>query len=112
MSTTTPTPGPAAFLDGEALTTLDLARRFKRSPQTIRAFVKHEGLPVHRIRGRMYFLPDEVERWVQSRTAAATDPPTDLREHRDHIKKLVDEAPPLTAEQVAVIRRVLTGGAA
>lgn len=102
MSTTTPT--PATITTDGYLTTAEVAQRLRRSTQTIRAFVHKEGLPAHRVKRRLYFRPDEVDSWLRARSGV-TGSRADT--YREHIKKLVDEAPRLTAEQAARIRAVL-----
>lgn len=91
------------------LTTADLARRLRRSEQTIRLWVAQEGLPAHRVKRRLHFNPAEVDAWLRARDDASLTAPAD---HRAAIKRLVDAAPALTAEQADRIRVVLTGGAA
>lgn len=91
------------------LTTADLARRLRRSEQTIRIWVAQEGLPVHRVKRRLHFDPAEVDVWLRARDEASLTSPAD---HRAAIKRLVDAAPELTADQAQRIRAVLTGGAA
>lgn len=103
MSITTNPAAPASVATGGYLTTGEVARNLRRSPQTIRAFVANEGLPARRINNRLYFDPAEVDAWVRARDGQPTDP------YRAAIKKLVDEAPPLTADQAAKIRAVLGG---
>ncbi|KWX25634.1 hypothetical protein AFM11_05255 [Mycolicibacterium wolinskyi] len=88
------------------LTTADLAERLRRSEQTIRYWVAHEGLPAHRMTRRLYFDPAEVDAWLLARRDGAA--PDD---HRAAIRALVDAAPELTDDQAAKIRAVLTGGA-
>lgn len=70
--------------------------------------VKEQGLPAHRVGRRYLFDPAEVESWLRSRSGQP-EPPADP--YRAAIKKLVDEAPPLTAEQAGKIRAVLGGAA-
>ncbi|MFT9527268.1 helix-turn-helix domain-containing protein [Mycobacteroides abscessus subsp. abscessus] len=91
------------------LTTADLARRLRRSEQTIRLWVADAGLPAHRVKRRLYFHPAEVDAWMRTRDDALSTAPAD---HRAVIKRLVDAAPELTVEQAERIRLVLTGGAA
>lgn len=103
---TTTTAAPGGYLN-----TAEVSERFfgGLSTQTIRKFVAEDGLPAHRVVRRLYFDPAEVDAWIRARngqTGASSDP------YRAAIKRLVDEAPPLTAEQAAKIRAVLIGGAA
>lgn len=104
--TATPTTAPIGYLS-----TAEVSRRFFAglSAQTIRKFVSQDGLPAHRVVRRLYFDPDEVDAWIRARGGQAGSPPDPYREH---IKKLVDAAPPLTAEQADRIRAVLSHGAA
>ncbi|OKH80876.1 hypothetical protein EB75_18885 [Mycobacterium sp. ST-F2] len=102
---------PASPATGGFLTTDEIARNLRRSTQTIRRFVAHDGLPVHRVNRRLYFDPAEVDAWLRDR-AEASAPTPEGDPYREHIKRLVDQAPPLTAEQADRIRAVLTGGAA
>ncbi|GAS90490.1 helix-turn-helix domain-containing protein [Mycolicibacterium brisbanense] len=89
------------------LTTADLARRLRRSEQTIRIWVAHEGLPAHRVKRRLHFDPVEVDAWLSARRDGQPAP----HDHRAAIKRLVDAAPELTDDQAARIRAVLSGGA-
>lgn len=91
------------------LTTADLALRLRRSEQTIRLWVADAGLPAHRVKRRLHFDPAEVDAWLRARDDASLTATTD---HRATIKRLVDAAPELTADQAQRIRAVLTGGAA
>jgi hypothetical protein len=96
----------AAANGGGYLNTAEVSRKFfgGLSDQTILRFVKEDGLPAHQVKRRWYFDPAEVDAWIHSR-GNGVDP------YRAAIKKLVDEAPPLTAEQAAKIRAVLGGAA-
>lgn len=107
MAPTATTPAPVGYLN-----TAEVSERFfgGLSAQTIRKFVAEDGLPAHRVVRRLYFDPVEVDAWVRARDGQRGTPPADP--YREHIKRLVDAAPPLTAEQADRIRAVLTGGAA
>ncbi|KUH86313.1 helix-turn-helix domain-containing protein [Mycobacterium sp. IS-1556] len=102
----TATTAPVGYLN-----TAEVSERFfgGLSAQTIRKFVAEDGLPAHRVVRRLYFDPVEVDAWVRARDGQPGTPPDPYREH---VKKLVDAAPPLTAEQADRIRAVLSGGAA
>jgi excisionase family DNA binding protein len=109
-STTTIAAAPASVATGGCLTTDEVARSLRRSIQTIRRFVAQEGLPVRRVKRRLYFDAAEVDAWLRARSGEQEpEPPTDP--YRAAIKNLVDEAAPLTAEQAAKIRAVLGGAA-
>ncbi|MGH3556427.1 helix-turn-helix domain-containing protein [Mycobacterium sp.] len=103
---TTATAAPSDYLN-----TAEVSERFFAglSTQTIRKFVAEDGLPAHRVVRRLYFDPAEVDAWIRARNGQ-TGQPSDP--YRQAIKRLVDEAPELTAEQAATIRAVLVGGAA
>ncbi|BBY84688.1 helix-turn-helix domain-containing protein [Mycolicibacterium tokaiense] len=96
----------ATIATGGLFTTEEIARNLRRSTQTIRRWVV-EGMPVHRVNRRLHFDPAEVDAWIRARNDE--NPAND---HRTAIKRLVDAAPELTAEQAERIRAVLTGGAA
>ncbi len=65
-----------------------------------------EGLPAFKLDAtRWVSLLDECETWLREH-GYLRDP------YRAQIKRLVDAAPPLTADQAAKIRAVLSGGAA
>ena len=65
-----------------------------------------EGLPAYQLDQRRYVYDrDEAIAWLVEH-GHLLDP------YRAAIKALVDEAPPLTADQAARIRAVLTGGVA
>jgi hypothetical protein len=105
---TTATAAPSGYLN-----TAEVSERFfgGLSTQTIRRFVADEGLPAHRVVRRLFFDPVEVDAWVRARAEASRPAPED-DPYRAAIKKLVDAAPELTADQAAKIRAVLMGGAA
>lgn len=65
-----------------------------------------EGLPAYQLDQRRYVYDrDEAVAWLTEH-GHLIDP------YRAAIKRLVDQAPPLTADQAARIRAVLTGGGA
>jgi hypothetical protein len=101
-----PSTATATVASGGFLTTAELRKNLRRSPQTIRLFVA-DGMPVHRVNRRLYFDPTEVEGWLRARNSRSG-----ADDHRATIERLVDTAPELTAEQAERIRAVLTGGAA
>jgi excisionase family DNA binding protein len=70
--------------------------------------VRRDGLPARRAGRRYLFDPNEVDAWLRARGAE----PSTATDHRAAIKRLVDTAPELTAEQAERIRAVLTGGVA
>ncbi len=98
---------PASPASGAFLTTDEIARNLRRSTQTIRRFVAQDGLPVHRVNRRLYFDPAEVDAWLRDRAQVSAPPFAESDPYREHIKRLVDQAPPLTAEQADRIRAVL-----
>lgn len=64
-----------------------------------------EGLPAYRLdRKTFVFIEDEAVAWLVKH-GHIVDP------YRAAIRKLVDEAPPLTPDQAAKIRAVLAGAA-
>ncbi|AFA74208.1 hypothetical protein GPOL_c31930 [Gordonia polyisoprenivorans VH2] len=66
-------------------------------------------MPAQRF-GRFYrFDLDEVREWLRRNPM---QPGVAADDYRAGIKRLVDSAPPLTAEQADRIRAILTGGAA
>lgn len=105
-------PSTTTAAPGGYLNTAEVSERFfgGLSTQTIRKFVAEEGLPAHRVVRRLYFDPAEVDAWIRARNiqAAQLRPTGDA--YREHIKRLVDDAPALTAEQAERIRAVLMGG--
>ena len=69
-----------------------------------RACIK-AGLPAFRLDAKRWVFPlDECEAWLREH-GYVVDP------YRVQIKRLVDAAPPLTADQAAKIRAILGGGA-
>ncbi|OBB21110.1 hypothetical protein A5761_03105 [Mycolicibacterium setense] len=56
------------------LTTADLAERLNRTQQTIRAWVNEDGLPAHRVKGRLQYDPVEVEAWLRARSGEPEAP--------------------------------------
>ena len=106
MSTATAVSTPTTV----RLDTAGVARKLGRSTQTVRVFVKEQGLPAIRVNRRLVFDEAEVDAWLEARAESA--PATSGDVHRQAIKRLVDAAPELTADQAARIRAVLSGGAA
>lgn len=100
---------PASVATDGFLTADEVARKLRRSAKTVRYWVANEGLPTMRVRRRLFFDPAEVDAWLRARNDA---PPVAPDDHRTAIKRLVDAAPELTAEQADRIRAVLTSGAA
>jgi len=76
--------------------------------ESVLRLVRRHGMPARRAGRRYLFDPTEVEAWLRARGTA----PSASTDHRAAIKRLVDTAPELTAEQAERIRAVLTGGAA
>lgn len=56
------------------MTTADLAERLNRTQQTIRAWVNEDGLPAHRVKGRLQYDPVEVEAWLRARGGEPDEP--------------------------------------
>lgn len=106
-------PATPTAASGGYLNTAEVSERFfgGLSTQTIRKFVAEEGLPAHRVVRRLYFDPVEVDAWIRARSAQPERPDPTGDAYREHIKRLVDAAPELTAEQAAKIRAVLGGAA-
>ncbi|MGP4054415.1 helix-turn-helix domain-containing protein [Mycobacterium sp. 4D054] len=97
MSTTT-------LVRGGLLTTQDLARAVKRTDQTVRAWVR-EGLPAHRLRGRLMFDPTEVDAWLRARNDDGGEFTAD--DIDEHIVQLVNLFPPLTETQIERVSQLL-----
>jgi hypothetical protein len=84
--------------------------------ETIRRLVR-KGLPCVRIGPKFYFDLDKVDDWFDRAAESAAEavaetaasPRAKPDPYRAEIKRLVDAAPPLTAEQAAKIRAVLGG---
>ena len=90
---------PAPFL-----TSGQLSKQTGLSQSRIQELVP-EGLPAYQLDQRRYVYDlDEAIAWL-------TEHGHLIDAYRAHIKKLVDDAPPLTAEQAERIRAVLAGGA-
>ncbi|MGJ6122706.1 excisionase family DNA-binding protein [Mycolicibacterium sp. Y3] len=87
-----------------------VADRLCLTVPTVRRLVREEGLPAHRVARRVKFLADEVDAWLRARSGDQ-HPAKAVDDHRAAIKRLVDAAPPLTAEQAARIKAVLGSGA-
>ena len=65
---------PAALLTTNRLwTTRELAQKVRRTEQTVRAWVHDEGLPVHRVNGRLLFDPAEFDACLLYTSDAADD---------------------------------------
>ncbi|MGV0633068.1 helix-turn-helix domain-containing protein [Mycolicibacillus trivialis] len=108
MSTATAVSPPTTV----RLDTAGVARKLGRSTQTIRVFVKEQGLPALRVNGRLVFDEAKVDAWLEARAESASAPPVELD---DRVRELVDQFPPLTAAQVdrvATLLRSSKGGAA
>lgn len=89
------------------LSSTEVAHRLGLAPVTVRRLVNREGLPAHRVARRLRFNPEEVDAWMQAREGAHS---TSAENYRATIRRLVDEAPPLTSEQRDRIAAILSGG--
>ena len=101
-TTTKPLPNlrPAPFLTSGQLS------KATGLPQGLIQELVPQGLPAYQLDQRRYVYDfDEAVVWLTERGHL-------IDQYRAAIKKLVDEAPPLTADQAARIRAVLIGGAA
>lgn len=86
------------------VTTTPFCEKFGVARSAIPRLVE-KGLPAFKLdKTRWVFPLDECESWLREH-GYLVDP------YRAAIKKLVDDAPPLTAEQAAKIRAVLRGAA-
>lgn len=112
MSTTTPS-------SPKLVTTAATSAHTGLADSTIRRLVR-EGLPCVRVGSKLYFDLARVDAWLDARAdaasaaataAGATRPDPTVDAYRAAIKRLVDDAPPLTADQAARIRAVLGGAA-
>lgn len=105
---TTATPAPRALPNlrpAPFLTSGQLSRETGLPQSRIQELVP-EGLPAYQLDQRRYVYDrDEAVSWLVAH-GHLLDP------YRAAIKRLVDDAPPLTPDQAARIRSVLTGGAA
>lgn len=83
------------------LTVSQLADRTGLDRKLIPRLVK-EGLPAYRLDAKTFtFIEDEATSWLREH-GHVVDP------YRAAIRRLIDDAPPLTSEQVARIRAVLS----
>lgn len=104
--TTTSTHAPAA-VERRLLFAEEIAPKLGyATADSVLRLVRRQGLPAHRAGRRYLFDLNEVDAWLRTRGAES---PT-ATDHRAVIKRLVDTAPKLTAEQAERIRAVLTGG--
>ena len=59
---------------GDLLTTLELARELKRSPETLMRWRRQRsGPPYVRMQGRVLYDSDQVARWLRSNTVDTAD---------------------------------------
>lgn len=87
------------------LSAVDLSDRYGVSLVTIRRLCKR-GLPHYRL-GRLYrFDVAETDPWMREHGAT---PSGNGDDYRAAVKCLVDQAPPLTADQADRIRSILSG---
>lgn len=106
LSATTLTHPPAT-----RWTTAETARYLDVCTETVRILIRRDALPAHRI-GRVYrFIPAEIDAWLAEQgPERAVRQPDSPDPYRDAVRKLVDQAPPLTAEQADRIAAILGGG--
>ncbi|WAC55171.1 helix-turn-helix transcriptional regulator [Gordonia sp. SL306] len=87
------------------VSTQELARELGCAKKTVLHYVHNFGLPVHRLGPRVFrYDLDEVHAWLRSNPmpaqGAPSGTPTDADDdYRDSIRKLVDAAPALSADQ-------------
>ncbi|POX91026.1 hypothetical protein C3469_26330 [Mycobacterium kansasii] len=100
-----PTAAPTHQLSPDNfVTTTPFCEKFGVARSAIPRLVS-EGLPAFKLDKMRWVFPlDECETWLRGH-GYLVDP------YRTAIKKLVDAAPPLTAEQAAKIRAILGGAA-
>lgn len=104
---TTPSTAPAPG----ALTTAEIANYLGVHPETVRLYIKTQGLPAHRLQRKWRFVRAEVDAWLEERRSDRPTPPsTPEDDYRAAVRRLVDQAPPLTAAQADRIAAVLRGG--
>lgn len=111
MSTAIPALPAALVTTNRLWTTRELAQKVRRTEQTVRAWVHDEGLPVHRINGRMLFDPAEFDVWERTRTGRSAEDFT-ADDIDEHIRQLVDLFPPLSETQIERVAQLLRAGAA
>jgi hypothetical protein len=93
---------PTQLSPDNFVTTTPFCEKFGVARSAIPRLVE-EGLPAFKLdKTRWVFPLDECETWLREH-GYLVDP------YRAAIKKLVDGAPPLTAEQAAKIRAILGG---
>jgi hypothetical protein len=99
----TPTSAPPNVRPAPLLSSGQLAKETGLPQSRIQELVA-EGLPAYQLdTKRFLFDRDEAIAWLDGNGYLATA-------YKTHIKRLVDAAPPLTADQAAKIRAVLSGG--
>jgi hypothetical protein len=99
MSDTTTTHRP-----DNLVTTTPFCEKYGLAPGSVPRLIK-AGLPAFRLDAKRWVFPlDACEPWLREH-GYVVDP------YRLQIKRLVDEAPPMTADQAAKIRAILGGGA-
>lgn len=89
------------------LSTPGLAHQLGVDVRTIRRLVREDGLPAHRVGHAFRYDPDKVAEWLRDRNVQQDDPAS---AYRAAIKRLVDDAPELSAEQADRITSILRGG--
>lgn len=77
------------------ITAADLAARWNVTQKTIRERANEHGMPVYRIGRAMRFDLAECETWLREHSSTA---PADGG-YRAAVRRLVDQAPELSAEQ-------------
>ena len=91
------------------LNTAALARQLGVAEKTIRRQTRENGLPAHRV-GRVFrYDPDEVARWLRERDVRLDESRAE-DDYRAAVRRLVDQAPELSAEQADRISSILSGG--
>jgi excisionase family DNA binding protein len=125
------TPPPSVYL-GSA----DVAARLNVCLDTVYRMAARRDLPAYKIGGKWLVIESEFDEWIRSRRAdlrvvdenaaalsteplaavASPEPPVVERDPaddwRDHIRRLVDDAPPLSADQLNSIAAIIASGGA
>lgn len=97
---------PGSTLATKIVTSGQLSKETGLPQSRIQSLAKEGGLPASQLDARRYvFVLDEAIAWLTEH-GHLVDP------YRAAIKRLVDAAPPLSAEQAARIKAVLGSGAA
>ena len=93
---------------GDQFTIPEAAKLLRRHPETVRRHIREGKLRAYRSGGKFLIRREDL---TLNEAYAGPAPTSSAQELDEHIARLVDAAPPLTAGQRARLSALLNGGA-